>query len=134
MQTMVFSKNMIDYEEIDINADPDSDAYVIALMEKLFPGSWLPYGAEMILRNAEPFFKVIDMSSGRLDYIETLRHWRRRFKKYSLKKYWYYLSLLPRFLSDKEFRYQLDVLRIGPNKICFEREIMDHYRIVFEKS
>ncbi|MDZ7694616.1 MAG: hypothetical protein U5K69_26435 [Balneolaceae bacterium] len=42
LQTMVFSKNMIDYEEIDINAEKSSDAYILALMEKQFPGSWLP--------------------------------------------------------------------------------------------
>ena len=57
LQTMAFGKNMISDEAIDINAPPDSDRYLIALMAKHFPGSWLPYGSEMLISNAEPFFK-----------------------------------------------------------------------------
>jgi cyclopropane-fatty-acyl-phospholipid synthase len=44
MQTMVFSKNMLDFEEIDINAEKGSASHVLALMIEEFPGSWLPYG------------------------------------------------------------------------------------------
>jgi len=131
LQTMVFGKNMIDYEEIDINAPKDSDAYILALMEKQFPGSWLPYGPEMVIRNAEPFFKLISKSSGRLDYIETIRRWEKRYRSFNLKKYAYYLTLLPKFLIDSNIRA---LLTTGPNRICFEREIFDHFRMVFEKT
>ena len=72
MQTMTFSKNMIDYEKFDLNAERGSAAHVLALMVEEFPGSWLPYGPEMVIRNAEPKFKLISQSSGRLDYIETI--------------------------------------------------------------
>ncbi len=133
MQTMVFSKNMLDYEDIDINAEKGSASHVLALMIKEFPGSWLPYGPEMVIRNAEPLFKLISKSSGRLDYIETIGQWRKKFRAFNLKKYWLYLSLLPRLLTDKEFRHQVAVFRVSPNRVCFEREIMDHYRLVFEK-
>jgi cyclopropane-fatty-acyl-phospholipid synthase len=133
LQTMVFGKNMIPYEKFDIKADKNSDAYMLALMVKQFPGSWLPYGSEMILRNAEPYFKVIDINSGRLDYIETIRQWRKRFRAFSFKKYIHYVSLIPKYLSDEDFRYRVKIMNVSPNKICFEREIMDHYRIVFEK-
>jgi cyclopropane-fatty-acyl-phospholipid synthase len=133
MQTMTFSKNMVDIEEVDVNAEKDSAAYLCALMVKEFPGSWLPYGPEMVIRNAEPHFKLISQSSGRLDYIETIGQWRKRFRKFNLRKYLLYLSLLPRYLTDKEFRHQIVVFRISPNRVCFEREIMDHYRLVFEK-
>lgn len=133
MQTMTFSKNMIDFAEIDVNADKDSAAYVLALMVKEFPGSWLPYGPEMVIRCAEPKFKLISQSSGRLDYIETIGQWRKRFRQFNLKKYWLYLTLLPRYLTDKEFRHQVAVFRVSPNRVCFEKEIMDHYRLVFEK-
>lgn len=134
MQTMTFSKNMIDYEDIDINAPRGSVPYIMALMVKQFPGSWLPDGPDMVIRNAKPFFKLISQSSGRLDYIETIKQWRKRFRKFNLKKYMLYLSLIPRFLFDKEFRYQVAIFRISPNKVCFEKEIMDHYRLVFEKT
>jgi cyclopropane-fatty-acyl-phospholipid synthase len=134
MQTMTFSKNMISYEEFDINAKKGSPAHVCALMAKEFPGSWLPYGPEMVIRNAAPGFKLISQGSGRLDYIETIGQWRRRFRKFNLKKYWLYVSLIPKYLTDKEFKHQVAIFNISPNRVCFEQEIMDHYRLVFEKT
>lgn len=133
LQTMVFGKNMIDYDDIDINADKDSAAYICALMVKEFPGSWLPYGKEMVERDAQPYFKLVSHSSGRLDYIETIGQWRRRFRQFHPKKYWLYFSLLPKYMTDKEFRHRVAIFRISPNRICFQREIMDHFRLVFEK-
>lgn len=133
MQTMTFSKNMIDFEDFDVHAKKGSPAHVSALMIKEFPGSWLPYGPEMVIRNAEPFFKLISQSSGRLDYIETIGQWRKKFRKFNLKKYWLYLSLVPKYITDKEFRHQVAIFRISPNRVCFEQEIMDHFRLVFEK-
>ncbi len=133
MQTMVFSKNMIPFEEIDINAEEGSTAHVMALMIEEFPGSWLPYGPEMVIRNAEPLFKLISQSSGRLDYIETIGQWRKRFRKFNLQKYWLYASLIPKYLTDKEFRKQVAIFKISPNRVCFQNETMDHFRLVFEK-
>ena len=133
MQTMTFSKNMPAFEDISVDAERGSAAHVLALMIKEFPGSWLPYGPEMVIRNAAPGFKLISQSSGRLDYIETIGQWRKRFRKFNLEKYLLYLSLLPKYLSDKELRNQIEVFRISPNRVCFELEVMDHYRLVFEK-
>ncbi|MBU2885566.1 class I SAM-dependent methyltransferase [Gilvimarinus agarilyticus] len=133
MQTMTFSKNMLPFEEIDINAEPGSASHVLALMIKEFPGSWLPYGPEMVIDCAKPYFKLISQSSGRLDYIETIGQWRKKFRKFNLKKYGLYLSLIPKFLTNKEFRHQVAVFKVSPNRVCFEEEIMDHYRLVFEK-
>ncbi|MBA2421955.1 MAG: class I SAM-dependent methyltransferase [Chitinophagales bacterium] len=134
MQTMTFSKKMLPFNEIDINAEPGSAAYVLALMMKEFPGSWLPYGPEMVIRNAEPDFNLISKSSGRLDYIETISQWRKKFRQFKLEKYLLYLALIPKYLMSKEFRHQVAIFQISPNKVCFEREIMDHYRLVFEKT
>lgn len=133
MQTMTFSKNMIEYEEFDLQAQKRSAAHVMALMAKEFPGSWLPYGPEMVIRNAEPQFKLISQSSGRLDYIETIGQWRKKFRKFSIRKYALYLSLIPKYFTDPEFKHQVAVFNLSPNRICFEKEIMDHYRLVFEK-
>jgi cyclopropane-fatty-acyl-phospholipid synthase len=134
LQTMTFGKNMVDVKDMDINADKDSNIYITALLAKYFPGSWLPYGSEMIIRDAEPFFKLVNISSGRLDYIETTNQWRKRIWKFSVKKYLLFLRLLPEVFFNKEFRLKLEVLRSAANKKCFEREIMDHFRIVFEKK
>jgi cyclopropane-fatty-acyl-phospholipid synthase len=133
MQTMTFSKNRIDYDDFDIRAAKGSPPHVMALMEKEFPGSWLPDGPEMVIRNAAPWFKLISKSSGRLDYIETIGQWRKKFRKFNLKKYMLYLSLLPKYVASREFRYQVAIFRLSPNRICFEQEIMDHYRLVFER-
>ncbi len=133
LQTMTFGENMIPYEEIDINAKRGSPAHVLALMVEQFPGSWLPYGSEMIERNIKGKFKTIYKSSGRLDYIQTIGEWRKKFRKFNLKKYALYLSLLPKYLTDEKFRRQVTIFRISPNRVCFEQEIMEHYRYVFEK-
>lgn len=133
MQTMVFGKNMIPLDQISLNAPKDSDSYSLALMIAQFPGSWLPYGAEQVVRNAAPHFKLVSQSSGRLDYIETIGQWRKRFRAFNLEKYALYASLLPRILTNKAFRDLVAVFRVSPNRVCFERETMEHYRLVFEK-
>jgi cyclopropane-fatty-acyl-phospholipid synthase len=134
LQTMCFSKNMIDPDQMDLNADKNSDAYIVALAAKHLPGSWLPYGSEMITRNAEPFFNLVNISSGRLDYIETISVWRKMLRKFNFKKYALYLKLILEYIVDKKFRHMVQVFKISPLKVCLEREIMDHYRIVFEKK
>ena len=73
LQTMVFGRNMIPADEIDIDAPRDSDAWYLALMGRQFPGSILPFGQEQIVRSAEPSFRLVSSTSGRLDYIETIR-------------------------------------------------------------
>ena len=133
MQTMTFSKNMIDFDKIDVNAEKGSTSYIMALMIKEFPGSWLPYGPEMVIKNAKPYFKLVSQSSGRLDHIETIGQWRNKFRKFNLKKYLLYLSLIPRYITDKEFRHLVAIFKVSPNRVCFEKEVMDHYRLVFEK-
>ncbi len=134
MQTMVFGKNMPPFETIRLDADPSSDAYFLALMVAQFPGSWLPYGLEQLTRNAEPHFRLVSQSSGRLDYIETIGQWRKRFRVFNVKKYALYASLLPQLLINPEFRSRIAVFRKSPNRVCFQRELMDHYRLVFEKK
>ncbi|WP_338870710.1 class I SAM-dependent methyltransferase [Spirosoma sp. SC4-14] len=133
MQTMVFGKNMIPFEDISLDAPKDSPSYALALMIAQFPGSWLPYGPEQVIRNAQPHFKLISQSSGRLDYIETIGQWRKRFRAFNLQKYLLYASLLPRMLTSKAFRDLIAVFRVSPNRVCFQQETMEHYRLVFEK-
>jgi cyclopropane-fatty-acyl-phospholipid synthase len=133
LQTATFSKNMIDYEDVDINADKDSIAYICAHMEKTFPGHWLPYSKEQIIKNTKPYFQLIFMNNGKLDTMETNRVWRKNFRKFNVRKYLFYLSLIPSYLFDKEFRRRIEIFGINSNELCYEREIMDHYRFVFEK-
>ncbi|MGE5175475.1 MAG: SAM-dependent methyltransferase [Hyphomicrobiales bacterium] len=131
LQTMVFGRNMIPAEAIDLHAPRGSDAHVLALMGALFPGSWLPYGLAQIERTAAPHFRVVSAESGRLDYIETIRQWRLRFARFSWPKLWVKLSLVPRYLTSAEFRNAF-ASGISANTVCFERELLDHFRIVLE--
>ncbi|MDO8965541.1 cyclopropane-fatty-acyl-phospholipid synthase family protein [Algoriphagus sp.] len=133
MQTMTFEKNMMPFDQIDINAPKDSDSYIMALLLKHNPDSWIPYGYEHVVRTASAYFKNTYYSDGRLDYVNTNREWTKRFYKFNLKKYLWFASLVPKLFTDKEFRHQLAILRVRPNRVCFEREIMGHARLVFEK-
>jgi cyclopropane-fatty-acyl-phospholipid synthase len=134
LQTMTFTDKMVGPESFDIHADKNSTSYIFALTEKLFPGSWLPYGSDMIIRDAAPYFKLINISSGRLDYIETILKWRKMFRSFNLKKYALYLKLVGENLFSKKFWHLIHVFRINPIRVCFERGVMEHYRIVFEKQ
>lgn len=134
MQSMTFEKNMIPFDKIDINAPKDSDSYIFALLLKHNPDSWIAYGKDHIIRVAAPYFDKVFYSDGRLDYIKTNREWTKRFYRFNLNKYLWFASLIPKLFTDKEFRHQLAVLRVRPNRVCFEREIMGHARLVFEKK
>src|SRR5256714_5361111 len=133
LQTMVFGRNMIPVDRIDIDAPRDSDAWYLALMGRQFPGSFLPYGQEQIISSAEPHFRLVSSVSGRLDYIETIRQWRKRFAARSLRKSLLKLRLIPRWLTSADFRLAF-TSGVSANSVCFERELLDHYRLVFEKQ
>ncbi len=136
LQTMVFGRNMIPAERIDIEAlqavpPRESDDWYIALLGRQFPGSWLPFGREQVVRCAEPHFDLVSSVSGRLDYIETIRQWNARIGAPSLRKTLLKLRLLPRWLTSSDFRLAF-TSGVSANKVCFERELLDHYRLVFE--
>jgi cyclopropane-fatty-acyl-phospholipid synthase len=132
LQTMVFGPNMIPIDEVSIDATPDSDAWYLALMQYQFPGSFLPLGAEQVIRAAAPYFALVESSSGRLDYIETIKQWRARFAKPSVRKTLMKARLVPRYLTSREFRLAF-TSGVSANSVCFERELLDHVRLVFEK-
>jgi cyclopropane-fatty-acyl-phospholipid synthase len=133
LQTMVFGRNMIPIDDVDIEAPRESDAWYLALMGRQFPGSWLPSGQEQIVRCAEPHFRLVSSSNGRLDYIETIRQWRARFGAPSVKKSLLKLQLAPRWLTSADFRLAF-TSGVSANTVCFERELLDHHRLVFERT
>lgn len=137
LQTMVFGRNMIPAERIDLQAlralpERDSDEWYIALLGRQFPGSWLPFGQEQVIACADPHFRLVSSMSGRLDYIETIRQWNARIGARSFRKSLLKLRLLPRWLMSADFRLAF-TSGVSANKVCFERELLDHYRLVFEK-
>jgi cyclopropane-fatty-acyl-phospholipid synthase len=133
LQTMVFGRNMIEPEAVSIDAPRESDAWYLALMEHQFPGSLLPFGSEQVIAAAEPHFRLVSAVSGRLDYIETIRQWRKRFGEPSLRKTLLKARLVPRYLTSSDFRLAF-TSGVSANSVCFERELLDHFRLVFEKT
>ena len=132
LQTMVFGPNAGEPVRGDVDAPPDSDAYYLGLMSHQFPGSFLPFGKEQIVRTAAPHLELIESSSGRLDYIETISRWRSRFAEPSLRKTLLKARLVPRWLTSREFRLAF-TSGVSANTVCFERELLEHYRLVFER-
>ena len=136
LQTMVFGRNMIPGSRIDVEAlralpPRDSDEWYIALLGRQFPGSWLPFGREQVVRCSEPHFRLVSSVSGRLDYIETIKRWNARIGASSFKKKLLKLRLLPRWLASGDFRLAV-TSGVSANQVCFQRELLDHYRLVFE--
>jgi cyclopropane-fatty-acyl-phospholipid synthase len=135
LQTMVFGRNMP--EQIDIEAlravpPRGSDEWYVALLGRQFPGSWLPFGEKQVIACAQPRFSLVSSASGRLDYIETIRQWNARIGARSLRKTLLKLRLLPRWLTSADFRLAF-TSGVSANQVCFERELLDHCRLVFEK-
>jgi len=81
---------------------------------------------------AEPSFRLLSSSNGRLDYIETINQWNARMGARSLRKYMLELRLIPRWLTSADFRLAF-TSGVSANKVCFERELIDHRRLVFER-
>ena len=137
LQSMVFGRNMIPASQIDLEAlravpPKGSDEWYIALLGRQFPGSWLPFGQEQIVSCAEPRFRLVSSISGRLDYIETINRWNARIGAPSFRKTLLKLELLPRWLTSADFRLAF-TSGVSANQVCFERELLDHYRLVFER-
>jgi cyclopropane-fatty-acyl-phospholipid synthase len=133
LQTMVFGRNMIPIEQVDRHAPKESDAWYLAMMRAAFPGSFLPFGQEQVIRCAEPHFRLVSSISGRLDYIQTIKEWDKRTETWTPRMALLKLRLLPRWLSDPNFRFAFTAGGESSNSECFKRELMDHYRLVFEK-
>jgi cyclopropane-fatty-acyl-phospholipid synthase len=137
LQTMVFGRNMTQADQIRIEAlralpPRDTNEWYLALLGRQFPGSWLPSGAEQVISCAKPHFRLVSRISGRLDYIETISQWNARIGARSLRKALLKLELVPHWLRSADFRLAF-TSGVSANKVCFERELLDHYRLVFEK-
>jgi cyclopropane-fatty-acyl-phospholipid synthase len=143
LQTMMLGRNAPEYQSISLQAEQGSNEYIAAIAKEFFPGSWLPFGEEHILRVAAPYFQQISHNNGRLDYLQTIEEWSKlwnftfsNFKdpRARLARLFIVSKLVPRFLTDKQFRLRTQFLRKGYDKECFRREILDHQRMVFQKN
>jgi cyclopropane-fatty-acyl-phospholipid synthase len=143
LQTMMNGRNAPDYHALSLQAKEGSNEYIAAIAKEFFPGSWLPFGEENIVRVAAPYFEQISHNNGRLDYIQTIEEWSKlwnftfsnfKYPYFSFPKLLAVAKLAPRFLTDASFRRRTEFLRKGYDKECFQREIIDHQRMVFQKK
>ena len=65
-------------------------------------------------------------------YIETIARWRQRFAEPSVRKTLVKARLVPHWLFSREFRLAF-TSGVSANTVCFERELLEHYRLVFER-
>jgi len=66
-------------------------------------------------------------------YIETIKEWDKRTEAWTLRLALLKLRLIPNWLTSSDFRFAF-TSGVSSNLTCFERELMDHYRLVFERT
>lgn len=139
LQTMTWGKAVPDPQTMSLNAPDGTPERILARLAKFYPGSWLPGGKEQIIADASEHFIFLHSSNGRLDYIETLNRWGQDtanlFKPTCLPKTLLAAArLIPRLWWNPDFRIQIESLRHNDQQVCFQREIMSHERMFFEKK
>ena len=136
LQTMLWGADPPSYEELSLSANKGSRGYILAVLEKFYPGSWLPTGVKQIARCADPYFRIVSCNNGRQDYIETLAQFDKRIKQFKLGKIIEVARLAPKFFLDRNFRYQIKSAfgSGGYNRYCFVHNIMDHERMILEST
>ena len=107
----------------------------MALTEKFStqdPG--FPLGETQIIDCASPYFRVVSNNSGRLDYMgdhqameQTVASDVLNFGCDASQTSGYFL------IGNRNFRFKLMSLVRGCQYECFEREIVDHRRMIFER-
>src|SRR5258708_6478862 len=112
LQTMMLGRNAPALQNISLQAQKGSDEYIAAIAKEFFPGSWLPFGEQHILRLAAPYFEQISHDNGRLDYIHPINKytklWNFTFSNFKnphapFAKFLSLPILLPPFLLNTHF-------------------------------
>ena len=132
LQTMILGKAAPPLTAVSLDAPRGSAEYLLAVLMRFYPGSFVPRSEEQIVRCARPFFSPVEILDGRLDYVLTMRAWNRVWRP-SVRKLLAVPRALRRALRDRDLGFKLESLIHGYNRQCFEREALGHRRIVFEK-
>lgn len=126
-QFMTWNGDIPNPDMISTKANQNSREYHLALLDKFYPGSWLPKDFDSFFQNGDDLFEKIEVIDGRVQYIWTMRCWGRQFRKlFPLVKWWYVLPLLVKTIFDKDFRLWARAFWKKSNQLCFERGWMGH--------
>jgi len=132
VQTCIWGKYAIPFDRFSLHAPADSNEYMLAVLAKFYPGTWLPLSEDQILQAADSRFRAIDIINGRRDYVQTTRQWG-EIVKVTPRKIISAFKLLPYFWRDSDFKYRLETAWKGYMGTCLDREVIDHRRLVFER-
>lgn len=133
LQTMLMGRNAPPYKDVSIDAPRGSNEYILGMLEVFYPGSFPPW-EEQIVRVSAPYFSMVSMNNGRLDYIETMNQWGNRLRAPGIAKARVAVQLLGRAVRDRGLRLRLRSLLGGFNRECFKREVLDHNRMVLQRK
>lgn len=140
LQTMTWGKTVPDPDDdVNLSAAEGTDKKILGRLKKFYPGSWLPSGSAQVVEAARPYFELVDSRNGRLDYIQTLKEWRRAADKCFIdclrnpSKWSIIAKLSLNFFKDKDFAYRMTSYLCNDQRQVFERLIFDHDRMFFEK-
>ena len=138
LQTMSWGNVVPVSRQIGLDAAEGTPERLLARLRKMYPGSWLPANKAQIVAAAASHFTLIKSNNGRKDYIETLDRWGQgNDSLWSLRKVFRFLPaaarLIPRYLTNRDFRIQIESVLRNDQQQCFIDEIMTHERLFFER-
>ncbi len=133
VQTMMFGKDPPEPSEVDLRAPKGTDERILALLTYFYPGHWIPRGVDQIKAAAAPYFRFLSTTNGREDYVKTIAEWMARMTRPSLAKARIVARMIPRFLTDRDFRLQIQSIRESAQTEVFKRRLFEHERMFFEK-
>lgn len=140
LQTMTWGKEVPDYKKLSLSAPEGTPERILARMEYLYPGSWLPNGLDQIVACASEYFDFVSHNNGRLDYLETLKAWHAStpnlWKPHMLlKSLRKGIPVLFNILTKRSAWIQWQSASIyGDQSEVFRREIFSHERMFFVKK
>lgn len=122
-----------DIKECSFKAPKKSDERVLAAVMAFFPGSWIPRDIDHLIPLAQPHFDLITSNDGRLDYIQTLTEWGKKwsFPKIGLQDS---IRIMYKYLTaGKAYRGKLECIRNNCIREVFIRNLFGHQRMFFQK-
>ena len=132
LQTLGHGERMLGFDQISLDAPKNSDAYLVALMTKLYPESWLPASQDQVVEAARGF-RLVRSTSRRRDWIRTIEAWKEPKRRWSAARAWHTLMLAPKFVTDRDFRYQVECGNVYALQRLLERNVWDEWWFLFER-
>lgn len=134
-QFMTWNGNVPKTSDMNPNAPKGSKEYHLGLLERFYPGSWLPSDFDSFYSSGKDLFETIEVIDGRVNYIWTMKCWGKQFRKpLPLIKWWYVLLLIPRIIFNRDFRLWSKAFWEKSNQLCFEKGWMGHQFFFLKKK